>query len=226
MKIGMIIAVEIESFLDKYNLQIEKVKTSGFNVYKINKNNAKIFAIHSGAGQIYAAAATELLISEFKVDYIINYGVVGAMTDEIAVTSACVVESVVHYNFDTSDADNCEIGRHLNYPSIYIPTDKKLLDMALNVDPRLKAVVCASGEKFIGTKEEKSEIHKQFNTDICDMESAAIVLIADKSNIPCVLIKTISDSLTGGADEFYKAFDEASKVCMDICDKIIENITI
>jgi len=226
MKIGMIIAVEIESFLDKYNLQIEKVKTSGFNVYKINKNNAEIFAIRSGAGQIYAAAATELLISEFKVDYIINYGVVGAMTDEIAVTSACVVESVVHYNFDTSDADNCEIGRHLNYPSIYIPTDKKLLDMALNVDPRLKAVVCASGEKFIGTKEEKSEIHKQFNTDICDMESAAIVLIADKSNIPCVLIKTISDSLTGGADEFYKAFDEASKVCMDICDKIIENITI
>lgn len=224
MRIGMLIAVEIESFLGKYKSKIIKKSTAGFDVYNMSKNGAEIFAIHSGAGQIYAAAATELLISEYKVDYIINYGVVGAMTEESSVLSACVVESVVHYNFDTSDADGCEIGRHMNYPSIYIPTDKKLMELALKVEPKLKAVVCASGEKFIGSREEKKKIHDDFKSDICDMESAAIVLIADKSKVPCVLIKTISDSLNGGADEFYKAFDDASKVCMDICDKLIAEI--
>lgn len=42
-----------------------------------------------------AAAATQFLISQMQVDFIVNFGVVGGLTEEMTKTKMCVVESVV-----------------------------------------------------------------------------------------------------------------------------------
>ncbi len=222
MKIGMIIAVEIKAFLKNYS-DYEKRTIHGFDVYMI-KGDTEIIAIHSMAGQIFSSAATMLLISEFKVDMIINYGVVGALTEDVKTYDTCIVEKIVHYSFDTSAADQCEIGRHLEYDDIYIPLDKTLIDIAKSIDDTLHLVCCASGDKFISDRKEKEKIHKEFSADICEMEAAGIVLVADRKGIPVLMIKTISDSLSGGADEFSKTIDKASDLCIKIIKKLIDKI--
>ncbi len=221
MKIGMLIAVEIEAFISEYKGQYTKDEIHGFAVYKVKVNQAEIFAIHSGAGQVFAAAATMLLINEFKVEFIINYGVVGSLTGSVKTFDACLVEKIVHYSFDTSEIDNCEVGRHLEYDSIYIPTNKELINIAHQVDAGLKLVCCASGDKFVGSPEEKHELHKKFNADICEMEAAAIILIANKAKVPCLFVKTVSDSIEGGASEFSNTLSRCSNLCMNIVKQLI-----
>lgn len=222
--IGMIVAVEIEAALSEFGVPIEELKFSGYTVYKYKLGNDNLFVIHSGAGEILAAMTTQFLISKFNVDLIVNFGVVGGLTNEMKLARTCIVESVIHYDFDTSEADGTEIGSYLAYPTAYIPTTVNLVNKALEIEPTLKKVICASADKFVGSEEKKSELHNMYKADICEMEAAGIVLTCNKNNIPCLLIKTVSDSITGGANEFKKCINESAKICIEITRRILNSI--
>ena len=165
-KIGLLIAVEIKSLLNSKFTYIKKEQIGKFDVYIYEMNGNRLIAIHSGCGQVKAAAATEILISIYHVDFIINFGIVGALTEKIGLHQVCLIDNVVDYSFDTSEADNCEIGRHLDYPSIYLKADEKLIEKALKIIPDLPRVNCASGSKFVSTAEEKLQISRDFKEDL------------------------------------------------------------
>ncbi len=224
LNIGMMVAVEIQSVIKKYSENIEEIHISGYDVKKVITDKYNLFIVRSGAGEIAAAAATQFLITNFGVEYIVNFGVVGGLTEEMATTKTCIVEKVVHYDFDTSTVDNCEVGRYIDYPSVYLPTSTELMEKALAVCPTLKKVICASGDKFIADRAKKEELHKTYNADICEMEAAAIVLTCDRNKVPCLLIKCISDGISGGAEEFLKEVNNSADICLEITDKILNSI--
>lgn len=220
-KIGMLVAVEIQAVLDSYDSRLKEIEIPGYRVYEFTDENYELIIVHSGAGEIYAAAAAQLLISQFHVDMIVNFGVVGGLTDAMSTTRVCIVEKVVHYDMDSSAADGTEIGRYAEYPDIYIPADTALLKKAMALHPELVPVVCASADKFVASPEKKRELHLKFGADICEMEAAGILITCNRNRIPCMLIKIVSDSVKGGAEEFWAMVDEASRLCLELVEKII-----
>ncbi|MGL5558118.1 MAG: 5'-methylthioadenosine/S-adenosylhomocysteine nucleosidase [Paraclostridium dentum] len=221
--IGMIVAVEIDAVLNEFGTPIQELKFTGYSVYQYKLGKHNLFVIHSGAGEIAAAMTTQFLISKFNVDLIVNFGVVGGLTYEMKLARTCIVESVVHYDFDTSEADGCEIGRYLEYPNIHIPATKEIVSKAIEIEPTLKKVICASGDKFIAKKDRKEELHNIYKAEICEMEAAGIILTCNKNKIPCLLIKTVSDSITGGVNEFKNSINESARICIEITNKILSN---
>lgn len=105
-----------------------------------------------------------------------------------------------------------------------MPADRNLIARAKQVYPDLKPVICASGDKFVGSAQEKTKIHEQFHADICEMESAGIVKTANRNKVPCVLIKMVADSITGGEKEYFSAFDESSRKALDVLDTLIQSL--
>lgn len=223
-KIGIVIAVEIEAFYKKYGEPDEIISVHNQEVRKFSAEGYELYTIRSGAGEIAAASATQLLISAFNVEMILNFGVVGGLTDEISKHRICIVKEVVHYDFDTSPVDNCEVGRYLEYPSVYIPTNEDLRNKAMAIAPELVPVICASGDKFIADPEAKRNIHTNFNADICEMESAGIVLTCDRNGVPCLLIKMVADGIEGGAEEYTKEFTNSSEKCLDVLERVIAEL--
>lgn len=224
-KIGMIVAVEIQSVLDKYGAQLTVEKeVAGYKVLEYQTEQYQLIIVNSGAGEIAAASGTQFLISEYHVDFVLNFGVVGGLTEEMSTTKVCIVERVVHYDFDTSSVDSVEVGRYLQYPDIYIPTTSELIEKAMNLYPQLVSVVCASGDKFIADEDMKKQINMQFDADICDMEAAGIVLTCNRNKIPCILIKIVSDSICGGYEEFIETKDMAAAMCFEIVDKVLKEV--
>ncbi len=222
--IGMIVAGEIDAVLEKYGDRLEERFVDGFTVNVLKNDNYTLYICKTGAGEIAAAAGTQLLISKFGVDFIINFGVVGGLTPEMALAKTAVVERVAHYDFDISEIDHVEVGRYTAYPSVHIPCDEALLNKALELQPDLVKVTCASGDKFVGDPAKKAALHEQFEADICEMEAAGILLTCKRSNIPCLMIKTVSDSITGGAEEFSAEVNRSAGICLDIADKIMANM--
>ena len=110
-KIGMIVAVEIRSLMNKYADRLAEEKVKGFKVYSIDFGEKILYITQSGAGEIKAAACTQMLIDLYDVELIINYGIVGALRKGLAVTNTCVVERVVHYDMDTSAVDLSQLRR-------------------------------------------------------------------------------------------------------------------
>lgn len=221
MRIGMLVAVEMDAVFKKYGDCLTRLERPGYEVYQYRLGGAEIYALSSGAGEIAAAAGTQFLISEFHVDLIVNFGVVGGLTSEMGVTRACVVDKVVHYDFDTSPVDHCEVGRYLDYPDRLIPATERLVELAVTIEPSLVKAVCASGDKFIADPEKKRALHEEFGADICEMEAAAIIITCNRNQVPCLLLKTVSDSIHGGAEEFGRALDETAAICLNITERII-----
>lgn len=222
--IGMIVAVEIQAVLNKYGDFLEELEFTGYSVKKYSTEKYNLFVVNCGVGEIAAAAGTQFLISQFSVDFVVNFGVVGGLTHEMAVSKTCIVESVVHYDFDTSEVDNCEVARYIEYPSIYIQTTADLVEAATKVCPSLKRVVCASADKFVSDREKKQYLHDIYKADICEMEAAGIILTCNKNNTPCLLIKAVSDGITGGAEEFKAQVDSSAALCLDIVNEIMDNL--
>lgn len=224
-KIGLIVAVEIQSVLEQFKLQlVEEKECIGYNVYIYQAEKYQMIIVNCGVGEIAAASGSQFLISEFHVDLIINFGVAGSLTDSLLKTKMCIVKSVVHYDFDTSTVDNVEVGRYIHYPDVYIPTSKLLVNKAMAIYPELVPVICASADKFISDIETKRDLNMKFHADVCEMEAAGIVLTCNRNNIPCMLIKIISDSITGGAEEFKQTKDEVAIICFKIVNQIIKEL--
>lgn len=223
-KIGMVVAVEMEALLSRFGEPRERLKSFGFPVLVYGFESYELYVLNSGAGEIASAAGTQTLISVFGVEMIINYGVVGGLTPEMEMARTCVVESVVHYDFDTSAWDSCEPGQYAAYPGPFIPATPELVERALEIRPELRRTVCASGDKFVADPEKKRELNERFGVEICEMEAAGIVLTCNRCGVPCLLIKTVSDGLTGGAEEFSRELGRASAICMEIAGSIMDRL--
>lgn len=223
-KIGLLVAVEMDAVLARYGAPQEKQLVDGFEVLRYENESYTVYAVNAGAGEISAAAATQLLISVFRVDLVVNFGVVGGLTPEMAMARTVVVESVVHYDFDISDWTGAETGRYMQYPTPCIPATPELVEKACAIEPSLRRVICASADKFIGTEEKKRALHERWQADICEMEAAGIVLTCARRGVPCLLVKTVSDAITGGAEEFNRELDRSAGICLEIADRIIREL--
>lgn len=225
-RIGMLVAVDREmlSVFERFGEAGEKVSYPGFEVLTYRNDTYVLYIVRSGAGEIAAAAATQFLISVIHVDMVLNFGVVGGLTEEMARAKLCVVEKVVHYDFDTSPIDRTRVGQYLELPDEFIPVDRELLDTVSALRPDLKHVVCASGDKFVADPAKKAALHEMFGADICEMEAAAIALTCYRCEMPCLLMKAVSDGLTDGTTDFAEGLRIAATLALETLDELIREL--
>lgn len=201
MKIGIYTAMEAEakSFIQG-DFTVEKV--GAFVFYKFCLVNCDaVLCLPPHVGEITAAAGTQLLIDRYGVDMVLNFGVVGALTEYASSLQTVYCKFVSHYQMDTSAIDDCEVGYYQVFATKNIPTDVNLIDIARSaVD--LPVVGCASGDKFVADSVEKTNLSKEFGAQICDMESAGILITCKYNNVPCLFVKCIADTLFGGAEDY------------------------
>lgn len=217
MKIGMIVAIasEIEAMLTELGEPMLKETVCGIDIRKYKVSGNEIYVANSGVGEIYAAGAVQLLVSKYGAELIVNFGICGGLTEEMSLCSTSVVTSVVHYDFDTTAIDGGEVGTYSGtYPTPFIPADKRLIELACEITPSLKPVICASADKFVDSAERKSELNRLYGASICEMEAAGILLTANRCGVPTLMIKAVSDSVSGGADEFAKMASESARCCV------------
>lgn len=224
MKVGLVVAIEVDAVLAKYGAPKEKEVLPGFSVMQFDCDGYTLYVADSGAGEISAASATQFLITKYGVDVILNFGVVGALTERMQTADLCVVDSVVHYDFDSTDWLNLPRGQYPGYDSEFVQTDRTLLEKAMQIKPDLVPVVCASADKFVSLPSAKAELHSTFGADICEMESAGILYTCKRNGVPCLLIKAVSDSLIGGGKEFLTEVGRVSEICFDVTDKILREL--
>ena len=222
-KIGMLVAVEMDAVLRRYGTAEQVERRHGFEMHRYDMGGYELYVLRSGAGEIAAAAATQMLIDRYEAELVVNFGVVGGLTEEMAQTKTCVVERLVHYDFDTSAYDGTLPGQYFEYPDVYLYPTPALVDRAVAICPELKRVTCASADKFVDGEEAKRALHETWGADICEMEAAAVVLTCDRSGVPCLLIKAVSDSMGGGAEDFAKEFERCAAICLETVDRIINS---
>lgn len=221
--IGMVVAMdkEITPFMATAGKCFLQEKKGPFLVFGYELYGKKVYLVRSGIGEIFASSATQMLISEYGVELILNFGVCGSLTKEVGVLDTVIVGGIVHYDFDLSGIDNVAVGQYPNEESVVLKTDEELVELCKKVMVKSEVVICASADKFVSEKSIKERLYADFGAKVCDMESAGVLLTAKGYGIPFVAIKAVSDG-EGGAEEFNAMVRSASEQYISALKEIIK----
>lgn len=212
--IGIIgaMAIEVKALNSMLENRISKV-ISGieFNSGKINGKDVVI--AQCGIGKVFAGICTEIMILEFKPDFIINTGVGGTLTDKLDIGDIAISSNVCQHDMDTSPIGDPK--GLLSGLGIYMKADEGLSDKiakacaSLNINYQIGTI--ASGDQFICSNEQRDKIRSDFdNTISCEMEGGAIGQVCRLNNVPFVVVRAISDNANGGAPKDFGEFVKSS----------------
>lgn len=225
-KIGIIFAMREE--LDELLKNVSVIKeTTIFDVtfYEGEIYNNHCILVESGVGKVNSSRVTQLLIDKMNPDYIFNVGVAGGISKDVSLKDIVVGTKMVHHDFDIT-AFNHEKG-YIPGIGVYINNSRELIDLCKTIkNDGVHFGVIASADKFVTDKKESEEIEKCFNALCVEMEGASISQVCFLCAIPCLVIRSISDSIYKGnnKEDYDNLLTEASQRVCDYLLKIIRRI--
>ena len=231
MKNG-IIAAEQEEF--EAILNIAKVEERK-EIYELNFVKCKIkdkicVLVKSGVGKVNAARATQILIDNFKPDYIVNVGVAGGLNPMLSIGDIVIGETLVQHDFDITAFGHAKgyipgVGEKI-YADDYLV--KKIEEAIGNQEEKVykyEKGVIASGDIFCTAIPMRDKIYAKFNAECVEMEGAAIGQVCSLCNVPFVVIRSISDTPNGENEVTYEKFIKlASERCANILKDFVKTI--
>lgn len=200
MKIGILAAMgkEIQLILPLLD-EIKETSVRGLKVWTGNISGHEVCVAQCGIGKVNSAINTMRVIDEFMPDLIINTGVAGGADRSMHVLDLFIAEKVAYH--DVWCGPETEFGA-ANGLDVYLIPDSRVLKAARShlKDEKTKFGLICSGDRFICTEAEVSEIKSKFEDCLAvDMESASIAQVCVLNNVPFAIIRAISD--TPGAED-------------------------
>lgn len=197
MKIGIIGAMEEEIRLLQNQLE-NKVETvqAGFTFYEGQLAQRDVVLVRSGIGKVNATISATLLVNHFGVDVLINTGSAGGLQDGLQVGDVVVANSLCYHDVDVT-AFGYEKGQMAQMPVSYF-VDNRLMQLALTLceqhNWRATQGLIVSGDQFVQGGDALMNIQQSFPQALaCEMESAAVAQTAFVLQVPCLIIRAISD---------------------------------
>lgn len=218
MKIGILGAMneEVRSLVGMLDNKKE-TKVARWTVYEGVLSGKEVAILECGIAKVNAAMCTQVLISQFGVDMVINTGVAGALSHRLSVNDIVVSIDAVQYDVDAT-ATGDPIGQVPRMDVRFFEADKRLREVAVgafegeDIDFNVIEGRIATGDRFVSDGEFKKWLVETFDGACCEMEGASIAQVAHVNKIPFVVIRSISDQADGDANITYNEFVDIAAV--------------
>lgn len=230
-RIGIIGAMdeEVDILVELMDVR-ETVEKASLKFYQGQIEGKEIVLVRCGIGKVNSALCAQILISEFKVDAVVNTGVAGALHSELDVYDIVISTDAIQHDFDAT-VFGYKKGIIPRMDSSTFVADERLVEAAFKSsveETKTHKVVkgrVVSGDIFISSKELKNELVNEFEAYCGEMEGAAIAQVCALNNTPFVIIRAMSDKADGTADITYEEFvQDAAHNSKDIVLNMLKSI--
>jgi adenosylhomocysteine nucleosidase len=185
----------------------------------------------SGAGKVNAAMTATLLVSHFRPSEVLFSGIAGGLSADLHPGDIVIAARIGHHDcgditekgFVPDTVSDPTTGAKL--PPFY-RADARLLALAQAVAkgmqfdrirtsegerrPAVRTGVVVTGDVFIASDAKKAELRKVFAADAVEMEGAAVAQVCARLKVPCLVIRSISDSADAQAHGDFQKFLRAA----------------
>ena len=198
-------------------------ETAGVKFYRVPAKKHEVIAVAGGVGKVNAAMATQLVISLFAPDLIIDVGVAGCF-ENVEIGTLMIAQSFVQHDADTTAVGD-PIGLVSTVNRIDFPVDgyeiaKKTLDDL--------GITCltgkgATGDWFVTATDRAREIQNLFHPLFCEMEGCAIAQVCLRNQVRFMAVKSVSDCLFGNNHyefNFPKAMENLNQTVMTMINHL------
>ena len=219
-KIALMYAFDQEGALLRSKLNLQDSLFLKGRVFWIGKlNGTEVIIVNSGVGMTNAAMTTQLLIDKYNPEEIIFTGICGGIDSsnhigDIVIPERWATHDYGYYGKDGFVPDSIYVilpGQTKEAGVLFFEVDKAVLEKGKLAGQNLKLKPVGermpqvkiggkgvSGNSFIDQKEKRDYLKEKFDAQIVDMESAAVVQVANVNGIPVLVVRSCSD-LAGGS---------------------------
>lgn len=227
--VGIICAMQVEAdgILSLMSEKSERV-IAGMKFTSGVMHDKEVVVVVCGVGKVNAAMCTLALIQEYHPDCIVNSGVAGGVSKKVKIGDIVVATSAVEHDMNITALGDKQ--GEVSFPEgkvMYFDCDKTVAETLYNActnleDTKIEKGVVASGDIFISKRSQRIGINKLFSALACEMEGAAIAHVCSRANVPCGILRAISDDLDENEGmDFVKFCDMASKKTVAVIEKFV-----
>lgn len=213
MVLGIIAAMseELELLLQDMKLENKETKAN-MTFHKGELWGKDVVAVVCGIGKVNAAVCAQILISEYKVNKIVNVGIAGGIGEAIVPGDLVIGNTLVQHDMDTT-AFGDKHGQIPRLDTFDFKCDPEMVRIAKEVCDSItehNSFVgrIATGDQFVANVEKIRWLNSEFEALACEMEGGSIAHVCYLNNIPFVVIRSISDNANTGAHMDYVKFTQ------------------
>lgn len=219
-RLGIVGAMDVEvEGIVRAMTDAERVAFGG-SVFTVGKiDGREVVAVQCGIGKVNAAFVTSALQMRFGVQAVLMTGVCGGVVGSLRVLDAVVPSAFVQHDVFVPW---CADGYLDILDKVMLPADAGLAEALAVASGGFRGVM-ATGEQFIGTREQANAVLAKFpQTLAVDMESAAVAQVCARLGLPFACIKIVSDD--GSADVYVDfktaAAEKAVGAVLDVLSRL------
>lgn len=190
--LGVVIAMQSEAdiLLDEMKI-LRSLGVSGKKVHVGTAFGKEIALCVCGVGKVNAALGTQLLVSKFDAEKILNFGVAGGLNKGTKLCGVYQIEAAVQFDFDLTQLNGTKMGTLDEYEENYL---------ALNLfNAPFEKKKLGTSDRFNDSPADYKLLTEELDADIRDMEGGAIVQAAYAAELPVYCVKAISDVAGSGS---------------------------
>ncbi len=190
----------------------EVVELNGHRFVTGRLGQQRVVVTLTGIGKVNAAMTTAFIIAHFRPTRVIFTGIAGGVRADLQ-PGDLVIGSEVGFHDVRSVTLTMEPTRQTMHPvsyelnPLYFPADADLLALAnaaaqsITFDPivgstRPPSVTVGrilTGDEFIHSAKRADELRSEYGADAIEMEGAAVAQVCYQQDIPCIVIRSLSD---------------------------------
>lgn len=201
--IGLIGAMKMEVDAILESMEGAQTETrAGMSFARGTLAGADVVVAQCSPGKVNAALCVQAMVDLYSPRLVLNLGVAGGIGENVHIGDVVIATACVEYDFDTSALDNCPVGQ-MSLPGvevlvIQLPCDRDLTQLlakeAQRLYGRVHLGVVATGDKFVADPQLGDWLQKEFGAMACEMEGGAIAHACLVNQVPCAVLRTISDN--------------------------------
>lgn len=180
-----------------------------------------------GPGKVNAALCTQAMILRYHPDAVLNLGVAGSLSSKVSIGDVVVGTYAVQHDMDTSPLGDPP-GFISGISLLRLPLNDDLqskLRRALSALPDIKVVFggIATGDQFLHDAVRRDHVREQFDALCCEMEGGAVAHVCHVNNVPCAIVRAISDNADGSSDaDFMKFAKQAAENSVRLVKRFLQ----
>jgi len=184
--------------------------------FKVDIRGREVTFVQGGWGKISAAASAQFAIEHFHTKLVANLGTCGGFSGSIECGQTILVNETIVY----------DIIEQMSDPDEAIQFYSTRLDLSWLKQPFPQPVILGrllSADRDI-VPTDIPRLKSKFKAIAADWESGSIAWVCQRNQIPCLILRTVSDVVDETGSEFYDQCGGFAQKAADIMANLLENL--
>ncbi len=194
-----------------------------FTTGRIGKN--RVVVAETGIGKANAAMTTAFVLAHFRPERVLFTGIAGGVNPDLQPGDIVLGRQVAHHDYgwvtmDQQPSKQTRNGLNKTDNPLYFPADSVLLAKATALaktipfesipstsrPPSVVVGTIVTGDVFVSSEEKVTQLRREFNAEATEMEGASVAQVCYQEQVPCLVIRSLSDKANGNARQDMRTF--------------------